>query len=237
MLCTQLTREPGPRQLPVSQNCLRRDVECLRGFFDAQPSEESQFDDVRSTGVDVGQTREGLVEQDELEGPVGLFRWKFVEVQARVLVLDDDPATPLRGGPPTCMIDQNATYDSCTNGEEVHAVLPLGVLHADKAQVRLVDQGCGLERMPASFPAQVATGQSLELAVHEGRQPVERGTVAAAPGLQEDSNIAGTSVHAVDRADCSCRRRFALAPIGSNSLRGIGREGIGSYAGRWAPVG
>jgi hypothetical protein len=68
---------------------------------------------------------------------------------------------------------------------KVSAILPVDVLDIQQAQVRLVHQCRGLKGVAGPFPTQTPPGHTLQLLMHQRREPGQRRLVALSPGEQE----------------------------------------------------
>ncbi len=89
------------------------------------------------------------------------------------------------GGLPLGVVHQDAAHHAGRDAEEVRPALPVDLVVVHQAQVRLVDQGRGLERVVAAFAAQVAARHLAQFLV-DRRQEFLRGCHAAAlPGQQK----------------------------------------------------
>jgi hypothetical protein len=56
----------------------------------------------------------------------------------------------------SCLVDQDAAHGLSRGGEEVPAAVPvLRLVYVHQPQVRLMDQGRGLERLPGLLPRQL----------------------------------------------------------------------------------
>ena len=67
------------------------------------------------------------------------------------------------------------------DAEEVGAVLEVGNVLADEADIGFVNKGGGLEGVAGALAGDVAFGEAAELFIDDGEQRVERGAVAFAP--------------------------------------------------------
>jgi hypothetical protein len=54
----------------------------------------------------------------------------------------------------------------------------------DQPQIRLIDEGGGLQGVIRPFPAQMVPGHAAQLLVHEGQETVQRLIVSRAPGAK-----------------------------------------------------
>jgi hypothetical protein len=77
------------------------------------------------------------------------------------------------------VIHQRAAHRLRGDGEEVRAVLPVGGALVDQAEEGLVDQGRGLERVPAPLVAQERRGQSVKVLVDDREDPLDSAAVAS----------------------------------------------------------
>src|SRR5262249_8389767 len=95
------------------------------------------------------------------------------------------PALPAR------VLDEDTTHGLGRSGKEVAAALPVALLGvANKAEIRLVNEGRGLEGVPGRLVGQAMAGQLPQLVVNE-RQELAGGTrVAACDGAQDLRDLA-----------------------------------------------
>src|SRR5438105_4869897 len=105
-----------------------------RGIFQRQAGEETEFDQLGTERVLLGQLLEGLVENGEV---VGGFRDGEIDlVEAEVSPV----AAPLESALVAGAVDQNAAHGLGDSGKEVSAAVPvLDLLLSHQAQVRFVD--------------------------------------------------------------------------------------------------
>lgn len=67
------------------------------------------------------------------------------------------------------VLDQNATHCLSRGGEEVTAIVPMSFrLVADEAEIRFVNQGCGLESLAGRLVSQSMTRELAQFAVDQG---------------------------------------------------------------------
>src|SRR5262245_54127907 len=87
-------------------------------------------------------------------------------------------------------LDQDAAHGLRRRGKEVPAAVPLLSLPlAHQAQVRLVDQGGGLQRLPWLFLSQALSGELAELVVDQGQELFRGGWVALLDGGQDACDV------------------------------------------------
>ncbi len=65
------------------------------------------------------------------------------------------------------MVYQNAAHRLCADRIEVRATFPINTALIDKAHKSLVDQRCGLQRVPPTLGAKISRGKIAEFIVHE----------------------------------------------------------------------
>ena len=100
--------------------------------------------------------------------------------------------TPFDRGAPSRVIDEDATHDLRADRKEMHAIVPSHLARIHEPYIRFVDQRCGLHRVPGLLLAHIAGSQAMQLVVHEGRKPVECGTIAPCPGPEQEGDIGGS---------------------------------------------
>jgi hypothetical protein len=86
-------------------------------------------------------------------------------------------------------VDEDAAHALRAEREEVRAVLPGDLPDLHEPQVRLVDEGGGLECVPGRLTPHPGVGERAELAVDERHQPLERDVVAVAPREEQSGEV------------------------------------------------
>ena len=87
------------------------------------------------------------------------------------------------------VIHQNQPHQLRRHCEEMRAILPAHRALPDQAQINLVDQRAGLQRVSGALPPQVAVRQAMQFLVNQRHQPVERRAIPAAPGGKQLRNF------------------------------------------------
>jgi hypothetical protein len=101
------------------------------------------------------------------------------------------PSVPFEAGFLAGVFDQDPSHRLGGGREEVPPAIPvLFLLLADQPQVRLVDQGRGLERLPRRFPAKPLCRQFAQLLVDQRQELAGRLLVAFRDGVQDLSDLA-----------------------------------------------
>lgn len=154
------------------------DIEEGGDFGDAEAREVAEFDDAGEAGLDGGEFAEGVVEDEEVFGVVGVVDGGFVEGEGR-------GSTAAFGGLDGAgMIDEDLAHDLGGEGEEAFAVFELGVVVADEAEPELIDEGGGLEGVIGAFAAEVSVGEFAEFVVDECGDGIEGLLIALAPTVE-----------------------------------------------------
>src|SRR6516165_11006031 len=86
-------------------------------------------------------------------------------------------------------INQNAPHHPRTNGVEMRSVLPFDGIGVYQAEIGLVNQASGLERMARLLAGHVSSGQPVQLVVNEGHQPRKRSFVSGLPRQQQSGHV------------------------------------------------
>jgi hypothetical protein len=87
------------------------------------------------------------------------------------------------------VIDQDTPHELTCSAEKVSAILPLDSGLTNQTHIRLVHECRGLKRMMLTLPTQLGSGQAVKLGVDDGHEVVKRAPVAAAPGLEQCSDV------------------------------------------------
>ncbi len=109
------------------------------------------------------------------------------------------------------VLDQDPSHGLGRRGEEVAATVPgpIGIA-ADQPQVRFMDQGRGLERLPGRLPRQPLRGQPPQLVVDQREQ------LASRPRLRR--------AHELPRCEHSRRDRLRWVPSWAIPVVGVGNR-------------
>jgi len=85
------------------------------------------------------------------------------------------------------------------NPKEMSPVLAAHTGLVYQPEIRLVDQGCGLQGVIRTLTTEIMTGQSAQLIVDQGHQPGEDFPVAIAPIDEQLGYLFGTVPHGRER--------------------------------------
>ena len=172
---TELSKEPGLRGLPIPHHGLRRDVQDIRRFLNAEATEESQFHDLAHSRVENGQFRQRIAQRDEIGTLLLSEILRIVEGHS-----DHIPTTLLPTALP-CEFHQEPTHRLRGDGEEVRAVLPLDPVYIDEPDIGFVDKRRGLKRVTGPFVPHVPSRENAQLSIDERHEPFKGRFVALAP--------------------------------------------------------
>ena len=68
------------------------------------------------------------------------------------------------------LIDQDLAHGLCCRGKEMPPPIPSGILIPDETQVRLVDESCGLQRIPRRHLGHECVGEVAKLGVQKWQE-------------------------------------------------------------------
>ena len=203
--------QPDLRQLPVAPHGFRRHLQRLRAF------------PPRSVRRRTASRRPGLLRASTVANAVSASS-RATRSSPRSCDTTSASSNDTCVAPPPRFrqpfderdIHEDAAHQARRHGEEVRAVLPAHAVQVHQPQVRLVDEGRGLQRVACAFLAHVPLRQAVQLLPHERDQLVEGVLLACPPGLQQLG-------HAV--ADGGSRRLPKLGiSDGASILRPISRR-------------
>ena len=162
-----------------------RSPEDLGGLIRSEAAEIVQLHDSGLRGIERRQLFQGLVERDDVGLSGGDRRVRFLQRYAC------RGAAPFFPAARASVVHEQSAHRLGGYGEEVSAVLPGDPLLVHELQVRLVDDGRGLQGMAGTFLGEMTFRQSVQLVVHQGDELVESLLVPLVPGQQETGHLAG----------------------------------------------
>lgn len=170
----------------------RGNAQDLRRLVVRESTEVVKFDCFRLAFIQLLQTRERVIEFDQVSIRFGREQQRTIE--------GDAGGTAASFGTPSCLcvIDQDAPHDARGDGKEMGPTRPLHI-GIDESEKGFVDERSGLQRVAGIFGTEVPFGQAVEFVVDVGEKLVARNGVTLAPGEEE----------ATDRG----RVRHAHAPV------------------------
>ena len=155
--------EPDARHRPFARNGRGRDLHDLSDLVNRQAAKEFQLNDARLPAVERRETIQGVVDAEDVVNTARFNGNVIVECYGVQPVATRRVRT-------ACMIDENAPHDIRSNAEKVRPIFPRHSLLAEEAQVGLVDERSGLQRMIAAFAREKTRGQIAQFTVHCARQ-------------------------------------------------------------------
>ena len=87
------------------------------------------------------------------------------------------------------MVDQHPSHQLGRDGEELRAVLPVGVLLIHELEVGLVDERRGLQRVLGPLSPEMRVRDPVQFLVDERHQVIEGIAIALVPGEQEGGYV------------------------------------------------
>jgi len=167
----------GEPPLPLHRG--HGDIEGGGRLADGHAREVSEHDDSGLARVVALEAIERLVQGQDVDGGSGNGRRHVVQVQALAA------ATPFEAGLAPGLVDQDLTHGLGGGPEEMPAAVPARLVVPEQTQVRLVDEGRGLERRPRAQHCHPRLGDPVQLAVDQRQQLGGSIAVAVIGGVQE----------------------------------------------------
>jgi len=207
--------EPG---LGVGPPAFRRglgDVEDAGGLFGGEPDEVPELHELGLLGVKGGEPLECVVEGEELVVLDGGGEVEYVEFD----VFGTGPVA--EGALASGAVDEDAAHRLGGGGEEVGAVLPVGLGVGAQPEPGLVDEGGGLECLAGRFAGHLLGSHLTQLGVDELEQTMGRVGVAVADRGEDlghvtheggDQGFFAAAVH----GNGGCRRDPAGVTVGGS---------------------
>ena len=166
--------EPG---LGVGPPAFRRgfgDVEDAGGLFGREADEVPELHELGLLGVEGGEPLEGVVEGEELVVLDGRREVESVEFD----VFGAGPVA--EGALASGAVDEDAAHGLGGSGEEVGAILPMGLSVRAQPEPGFVDEGGGLECLAGGFAGHLLGGHLTQLGIDEFEETLGGAGVAAA---------------------------------------------------------
>src|SRR5688572_28601914 len=131
---SDLAEQPSLRGLPVPHDCLRRYVQDICCFLDAQAAKEPQLHDLAHTRIERRQCAERIAEGDEVS---------ILRVRQLLHVIEthmNRTATTFLTLPVASELHEDPSHHLRRDSEEVRSIPPFDSIDVDQPQVRLVHQ-------------------------------------------------------------------------------------------------
>ena len=156
--------QPGASEPPIPLDGARRGVFEVKldgfcSFFDRKPPEEAEFNYLRLPRVLGSETAESHIDQKDIRVATGF--------EIAVGKRENVAAAALGGSSFPGMVHQNVAHHAGGDGEELSAALPIDPAHAVDAEIQLMHQRGGLERMAGSFASKKDGRQAPQFAVNQ----------------------------------------------------------------------
>jgi hypothetical protein len=150
-----------------------------------QAGEKAELDERGLVRRFLGELVQGVADQQDLLGPVVRQATRFVE-------FDPLPVAAVLGPPfPPGGVDEDAAHGLGRGGEEVAAAVPeLGLFHVHESEIRLMDQGRGLQRLAGLFLSEPLGREFAELLVDQRQELLGGVRVALFDGGQDAGDLA-----------------------------------------------
>lgn len=144
------------------------DSQHLRNVRERQTGKIPQLYELGLLGILAAQFVESFVDREQ-------FIRIGTVLLARIIAerLSFELATVLDGSFSPCVIDQDSSHRLGSRGKKVAAIGPLLlVVAAHQFDVRFMDEGGALERLPGGFMTKFLARQRPQLVIHQGQQLV-----------------------------------------------------------------
>lgn len=175
--------EPSLGHRPIALDGFRGDTDKFRGFFNAEASEETEFDDSALAGVELGEAVEGIVELQELRGVFAGKSKPLVERQDYILATAF--LTKMRSG----IVGEDAAHKLSGHGEELRAALPIRIALTNQLQIGFMDESGGLQGVVGAFAAHARPREAFQFAVDQWSEAVSGFGVTLFQLLKQGSYI------------------------------------------------
>jgi hypothetical protein len=131
---------------------------------------------------------------------------------------------------PPRVVDQNVAHQLRGHGEEVSTILPTNTLRARKANIGLVNQRRGLERVALALALHVAMRDASYLVVDQRGQAIEGRTVSLPPFDQQARQIIrGKRIHPAQILTSLVPANFSLSQCVSDLFEKLNFVGLDEH--------
>src|SRR5690606_34601387 len=100
-------------------------------------------------------------------------------------------AAALGRGTAARVLDQDPAHDPAGDRQEMTAIAEARAVLPGELEEGLVDDGGRLQRVAGALAAHGAAGDAPQLRVELAEEPLERGGVAGAPGVEQRGDLSG----------------------------------------------
>ena len=154
-------------------------MEHFGGFFDCQPSEETQFHDAAFSRINLLERAQCIIDGDKVRrslagNQIYILKGDLFPISSAFLVVLG-----------ASVVNEDAPHRLCSDGEEMRAILPLHIPAINQMQVCFVDQRRGLQRVASAFAVHITLGQMMQLAIDQG---INLSSAVSSPWRQARSN-------------------------------------------------
>lgn len=179
--------QPGASGGPFALDGCRRNTEYDGSLFDGKPAKKAQFDNAALPRIESGELVERVIESHYID--FGLLGESDlgIETQPR------SPGAALGGPAVSGVVNENVPHDLRGDAKKMSAIFPLRLLLLNEAKIGFVYERRTLKGMVGAFAAQMATGQTAQLAIHKRNQRFAGTFVSLAPIAEKLAYTRGRS--------------------------------------------
>lgn len=188
MVLAQLRQEVGPCIRPVGVGGSGRNAKELGGFWNGETPKIAELNELCDHGFLGSEPVQRLVERQDVDSKLGRCH------EVRMQLFLGPIAAMLQAILAPSVLDQDPSHGLRRRGEEMAAPTPLRrwlVLY--QAQIRLMDECCGLQRLAWVFSRQTLSRQAAQLVVHQRKKLTGSRRIPFAGGIQVTSDVAHQS--------------------------------------------
>src|SRR5215471_13955613 len=174
--------QPGLGDAPFPFDCSRRASQNFGDLFYGQTGEILQLDDAGLLGVELRETVQGIVQQEQID----VLLWRDGDVdQGRWLGWPPALCGVLSAG----AVNQDPAHEFGGDRKEVCTILPANLALTYQSEVGFINQSGGLKRVFRSLVPHVSASDAAQLVVYERHQLIERSLIPPAPGIKQTGDF------------------------------------------------
>ena len=185
----ELARQPRFRERPPALDGGRRYAQRFRRLLDGEAAEEPDLNDPGQIRIQHGETSQRLVQDFEVDRLRRGCNQPGIEGDAHLI------AATLGGSASPGALDENLSHGAGGDAEKVRPILPRQMRVLQQAEVDVMHERRGLERLAGTLTPEKAGGQAPQLVVDQRHQRRKRLLIALTSAVHERGHSSRGFIH------------------------------------------